>query len=453
MSTTAPLRSINQRDAPVLRVPPEISLKIFKAGFPDKYWDGGSVSPLLLGKICGAWRDLAWSTPGIWTSVSIQSTTKFCKRQPVLLKEWLDRTAGQPLSIFVDYRTIDKKQVLIHAMQMAILKIIANCAERWYSVSFVLPIVGLEALRHVQNHLPLLTAASFVNLHPREMYLTGHQRPLQLFGSAPKLWDVMVAGYPSSYIGLPKSTITHLWLDHTSIKRALEVIKDSPCLKQCTIRIIDTNELADLPFATAPALETLKVFGFNMYIGHFFSHLTAPVLRNLALHLLGVPLAPHPGLSPFLSRCGSLISLRLSGATATSDMLLELLQATPKLRHFIDDLALLHGEDVHHVLNLTRKPLASNLILPSLHSLLLERVHPNRCWTDFASMLCSRWKNTPGTSSSPIAQLDTVVINVEGASPPCEEALATFRQLTEEGMDIVLKDSMGSHDFGNLSVS
>ncbi|KAF9466833.1 hypothetical protein BDZ94DRAFT_1250912 [Collybia nuda] len=447
MSAITTLRSVNERNAPVLRLPPEISLKIFKTCFPDKYWDRGSASPLLLGKICGAWRDLAWSTPLIWTSISIHSTRRYFKAQLVLVKEWLGRTAGQPLSIFVDYRTIDPKETKLYVMQMGVLKIIAGCARQWYSISFIFPIIGIEAFRHVHGRLPFLTVAALLNPHPHEMYLTGHHRPLQFLCDSPKLWDVMVAGYPPSYVGLPGGAITQLWLDHTSIKRALEVIRDSPNLKQCTVRVIDTNEIANLPFATAPALETFKVFGFNMQIGYLFSHLDTPALRNLALHLLGVPLASQQELVPFLSRCNSLISLRLSGVDTTVSVLSELLQSTPGLRHFVDDLALLHGKDIHQVLDLDYTK-----ILPNLQSLLLERVHPNRKWIKIASMLCSRWKSTPGTSSSPIARLDTVTINIEGISPPCKEVLAAFRRLSEEGMNIILKNSMGSHNFGDLSV-
>jgi hypothetical protein len=64
-----------------------------------------------------------------------------------------------------------------------------------------------------------------------------------------------------------------------------------------------------------------------------------------------------------------------------------------------------------------------------------------------------RWKSTPGTSSSPTAQLETVTINVQGATPPSKDVLATFRQPHGEGMDIVLKDAKGEHGFGTIPVS
>jgi hypothetical protein len=200
------------------------------------------------------------------------------------------------------------------------------------------------------------------------MYSNDCRVPLQLLCNAPKLWDVMVAGYPPDYIDLPKGTITRLWLDHTSIRRALEIFRDSPHLKHCTVRITDTNELSDLPTVTALKPETMKFFGLNLYTSHFFDHLTTPTMRNLGLNFPRLTLAPLPGLIP-----DSLVSLHLSTVNATADMLIELFQATPKLRHFVDDLASMHVEDIRHVLDLTRlrNPQHSGPILPNLHSLLL----------------------------------------------------------------------------------
>ena len=56
--------------------------------------------PLSLGVICSYWRDIAWSTPSLWSSLVVRVTSK---HDPHIIagiaQEWLARSGQLPLSI------------------------------------------------------------------------------------------------------------------------------------------------------------------------------------------------------------------------------------------------------------------------------------------------------------------------------------------------------------------
>ncbi|KAJ7916895.1 hypothetical protein B0H13DRAFT_1485496, partial [Mycena leptocephala] len=57
--------------SPVRRLSPDVLHEIFPASLP-KHWNrvtSTKEAPLILGRICSAWRTLALSTPVLWASL------------------------------------------------------------------------------------------------------------------------------------------------------------------------------------------------------------------------------------------------------------------------------------------------------------------------------------------------------------------------------------------------
>ncbi|KAF8895846.1 hypothetical protein CPB84DRAFT_1242576 [Gymnopilus junonius] len=52
-----------------------------------------------IGRVCKAWRRVAWSTPRLWCSVAIRFSEKRYGTQSVLLEEWIKRSGSCPLEI------------------------------------------------------------------------------------------------------------------------------------------------------------------------------------------------------------------------------------------------------------------------------------------------------------------------------------------------------------------
>ena len=56
-----------------------------------------SPAPFVLGAVCRAWRALAWMTPRLWRSLSIDFEEERKDVQRQLIQEWINRSGNQPL--------------------------------------------------------------------------------------------------------------------------------------------------------------------------------------------------------------------------------------------------------------------------------------------------------------------------------------------------------------------
>ncbi|KAJ7640371.1 hypothetical protein DFH06DRAFT_1000707, partial [Mycena polygramma] len=93
-------RELNAALDPVARLPLEISSEIFLqslSAFPERK-PSVEDAPMLLLRICHAWRDIALFTPELWTGIQIT----FPNDAPGFKKgvqAWLDHASNRPLSI------------------------------------------------------------------------------------------------------------------------------------------------------------------------------------------------------------------------------------------------------------------------------------------------------------------------------------------------------------------
>jgi hypothetical protein len=103
----------------VHKLPPEIASHILHLSLPTlnngiedpkdihKQWSiirKGWAAPLKLGAVCRKWRQLAWATPNLWTTLYIRIkasiTPSTAESLPGLLCEWLGRSGAVPLTIY-----------------------------------------------------------------------------------------------------------------------------------------------------------------------------------------------------------------------------------------------------------------------------------------------------------------------------------------------------------------
>jgi hypothetical protein len=118
------------------------------------------MTPLLIGMVCSAWRELAWSMPQLWGNISLslnRSTPSKCD----LVKEWLVRSDQCQLSNHLNC-SLDHRQIMQYSALLSILGIIAGSSDRWSRIFFSLPKTCYSALKSIpsRNHLPVLTTPS-----------------------------------------------------------------------------------------------------------------------------------------------------------------------------------------------------------------------------------------------------------------------------------------------------
>ncbi|KAG6914619.1 hypothetical protein DXG01_016270 [Tephrocybe rancida] len=172
---------------PIKRLPSEILAKIFLSTPPDYVYDrwatfpahkavlprisfhqGSSADPMTLAQVCHQWRDVALSTPLLWSSINILCSDK--RQQVPLLEAWLERSSDCPLSIrFVESvagsAAHDEKFDFPQSPFTAdIMSLLVAQAHRWKEIDFsfsrqISPVLSNIAL----TSFPILETASIVS--------------------------------------------------------------------------------------------------------------------------------------------------------------------------------------------------------------------------------------------------------------------------------------------------
>ncbi|KAJ7504679.1 hypothetical protein B0H11DRAFT_2347342 [Mycena galericulata] len=166
---------------PVLTLPNEIVSEIFLQRIDSC---GGSTSnpasPLFLGHICHKWREIAVSTPSLWTTISLTLADITSPDSRLrLLEIWLARSRDCPLSISL----IDDGPWpdAVSIANQFVAAIVPHC-RRWHALQLKM---RFRDFLQIQGELPLLRELFICPLDPDITQISGG--PSQIFQWAPKL--------------------------------------------------------------------------------------------------------------------------------------------------------------------------------------------------------------------------------------------------------------------------
>jgi len=136
------LRTVmNENHDPLIaKFPPEISSQIFihyapPVGLFDK---NDRSPPFYLGAVCQKWRQLAWRTPQLWTSLFV----RFKPYPPQLLAELLERSATLPLAIALS----PYSPIIDDEKYLEVINILNRHSSRWHVLHCTLPAHHLHRL-------------------------------------------------------------------------------------------------------------------------------------------------------------------------------------------------------------------------------------------------------------------------------------------------------------------
>ncbi|KAJ7593242.1 hypothetical protein C8J56DRAFT_493915 [Mycena floridula] len=124
--------------APIRRLPEDMLREIFVNCLPSNKPAAIAITdaPLLLGRICRSWREIALSTPGLWASIHVQFLHQFDSfRVQRLCDEahaWISRSGTCPLTIGVTCRNDDP-------IANTFLQSLTELSRRWRSVDIEAP--------------------------------------------------------------------------------------------------------------------------------------------------------------------------------------------------------------------------------------------------------------------------------------------------------------------------
>ncbi|KAJ7058508.1 hypothetical protein C8F01DRAFT_1255659 [Mycena amicta] len=199
---------------PALSLPPEILSEIFlhlPVEFPAVC---GRNSPLVLGLVCTYWRNVALSTPTLWSSFTIDEDTypqsvdnkyhdDMLQWQLELLALWLERSGGAALSF--EYSSITNATL---TPSPSLLHELLRHAQRWKHVAFFVSLDVLDSMNATTPHTPLL---NHLTISPYSLATLRESQRFTLAGDALQLTHVVLGEcFVPSVMGLPWSQLTHI---------------------------------------------------------------------------------------------------------------------------------------------------------------------------------------------------------------------------------------------------
>ncbi|KAJ7086330.1 hypothetical protein B0H15DRAFT_740640, partial [Mycena belliarum] len=301
--------------SPARRLPQDVLQEIFLACIPTarNAVMSAQEAPILLCRICSAWRTIALSIPALWASLHLplQHVFEGTSTGPPIM--WLERSGRCPLSLsIVGARTMEHFEAYESEFIDPLFDYLEGCAHRWQSIDLASewdegimrlkdmysPILVTAKIRGVLSEiveLKLLTSPSLRRVH---LQITGYL-------------DKGVADLPLRW-GCLTHLILHAFVDRypqsgLSPTMMLDILARCPRLISFTA---DTNNSSEnsLPDSSAVAplilrrLRELILCRCNSPVGpnsvsHILRNLIMPELRTIQLPRTGASLS---GASPFL---------------------------------------------------------------------------------------------------------------------------------------------------------
>ena len=263
---------------PFRRLPEELITYIFLLACSE---GGRPLTPLRIGSICHGWRTIAWSTPELWSSVTVGLVVEeeAADIQLDLLEDWLWRAKERPLSIVVVYRS---EYVDDWSPPSDTLDLVLAYSKQWRSITFNTPEGYLGYLDTVQGEIPLL---ELLTIKGPLTYI------LEVFSVAPRLRSVAFKFdyYESAELGdisLPWSQLTELSFAADDIQTCLTVVERCSSLTHLTLHENLENRSSRTSIPSRPihldCITSLHISS-DAEVSSFMDSISAPHLKDVAV--------------------------------------------------------------------------------------------------------------------------------------------------------------------------
>ena len=285
-------------DSLIHKFPPEIASLIFIQCSPpiesiDIHF---RPNPLYLGAVCQKWRQLAWATPELWTSLNIRS---FSRDRAQLVREWLDRSASLPL----DIKLLDDGDCDDQGQHDEVINILNKHSARWHNMH-----LNLWA-----EHLRCLSGSSQENILRRLALCLTYSLGRPKFStfsmkSKPSPTDLTLRRVGLPYVDIVWNNLTTASVDDIGVDECFELIRRAPLLG--TLKLHAINPSSDIfPIPTTrivcPHLHSLELWEIKeqTVVAGILDSLFLPSLERWIHYLSSIPLHSIISFVGYLSSC------------------------------------------------------------------------------------------------------------------------------------------------------
>jgi F-box-like len=261
----------------IRRLPREILAKIFILCMPNYGMSSFDPerSPLLVGRVCVGWRQVALSTEALWSSITVTRDRPSEK----MANLWISRALSVPLTIHLDCTGSSK----FGPMQSAISVLVQYC-DRWKILKLRIPESTIPRLQSIRHRLPSLESLSIQN--PKESRFWSHE--FSIFEFAPRLSKLSLGpGIFHARLKIPWHQLTELTAHIKNITECLEILQLVPNLVKCIVYNVSSTSEASIPLQNTPTLTFPRLRSFSVLHSvspdEIFKHLQLPIIH--ALHV------------------------------------------------------------------------------------------------------------------------------------------------------------------------
>ncbi|KAJ7253527.1 hypothetical protein C8J57DRAFT_1348365 [Mycena rebaudengoi] len=330
--------------SPVRRLPVDIVRSIFLAALPTtrNAAISGDEPPLLLCRICQAWRDLALSTPRLWARLHIvapPSDSHLVQTVRDMVDTWLSRSGTLPLSISLTLSKTASQETDVSDLFQTLIR----HSLRWKHLRISLPSYrSLEPLAALSpSDVSILESVSIHGLLElsHETVPIDYKLGLLSFAGTSSLRRAIITsvfwanvpGLPLLWENLRHLTFHGAWYE-LDLSYAVELLRQCVLLETCVLSITghDENDIVSAVPCRMEHLRELHIMGAGAHLARFFEPLVVPGLRSLEFsgQTRGSVLPFHS----LLSSAHSVEHFGLSAVNVTTDSLVDVLRLMPMLR-------------------------------------------------------------------------------------------------------------------------
>ncbi|KAJ6508390.1 hypothetical protein C8R45DRAFT_1208076 [Mycena sanguinolenta] len=276
------------------RIPQDVLLEIFLWCLPTNHNAviDCAEAPLLLGRISRHWRQIAYSTPRLWSSIHIPALDysltppSILSRLEKIVETWLERSATCPLSIsfHADYDWDLDNHPLVHQL-LAVSPRLRHLSLTGNTATFrPLLQLGPEDLPQLKGFY-MKSMSNNPDPDPTDIFQISTLEDVALFRT--QSVDPLSTPLPWSHLTSLRFECYGRWTTHgheggIDFDETLDLLRRCPNLEHCEVRVTRQSEHSSLTSPIIlPHLHTLVWRGLQTRFQGGFSHLVLPKIRCL----------------------------------------------------------------------------------------------------------------------------------------------------------------------------
>jgi hypothetical protein len=410
----------------------EIFILVVKSWSSDPFASrGGLPPPMQLAQICRAWRQIAFSTPLLWTSIRIVLPTKRLDVYEELLREWIARSAGCPLDLKIYGDDLSPQTCMKNFRP--IFTLLLQSRNRWSNL------VTMD----FKDLLAVMLDAKYDFPSLRELYIFPTRSRRVPFSSpwpfkcCPRLRKIRTSMKHSDIL-IDWNTIEELDITVNIVECLSYLNSSARTITKCNIELQNcwnrnihglNSNIISLPCVTTLSICVGELDSRSDVFIPLISRLSLPALRDLNIVVgdnINIPWIPE-FIRLILRSSWKLLKLDISACSAiegTSEtQILEMLSHLPTLEHLSLDPQCKLSPKFFTAMDLSKTP-AREALLPALR--VLNLYHAGPC-TIYAPLICMLESRVPSNSDN-------------NSSSPSQTTLSTVQQLVSVTTETFIDD-------------